>query len=212
MNAPATTMATAARAPRRPRRRPREWVVDTWLFLAATIFGLLVIGGRLESSTMPATWLFTADVIAGGLGCAGLWLRRRWPVGLALVLLAFSTFSEVVAGAVVVATLTVAIHRPPRTHDGHLRPEPAGRARLRGDPAGARDPGLAAVLDRRGRPERGRGLGPVHPLPAPARAVPARARRPGRDRAQLRAEQAQQRARDEIARRCTTSSATGCRC
>jgi hypothetical protein len=112
MNAPATTMATAARAPSRPRRRPRDWVVDTWLFLAATIFGLLVIGGRLDSSTMPATWLFTADVIAGGLGCAGLWLRRRWPVGLALVLLAFSTFSEVVAGAVVVATLTVAIHRP----------------------------------------------------------------------------------------------------
>jgi len=30
--------------------------------------------------------------------------------------------------------------------------------------------------------------------------------------AQLRAEQAQQRARDEIAGRCTTSSATACRC
>ncbi|HSK35819.1 MAG TPA: histidine kinase dimerization/phosphoacceptor domain-containing protein, partial [Actinomycetota bacterium] len=89
--------------------------MDVWLFLAATLFGLLVIGGRLESSTQPPTWLFTADVLAGLLGCAGLWLRRRWPVGLALVLVAFSTFSEVVSGALVVATLTVAIYRPPRT-------------------------------------------------------------------------------------------------
>jgi signal transduction histidine kinase len=113
MNPPAT--ATATTAARRPRRRPRDWVVDSLLFLAAVIFGLLVIGGLLESSTLPPGWLLTADVIAGALGCAGLWLRRRWPVGLALVLVAFSTFSEVVSGAVVVATLTVAIHRPPRT-------------------------------------------------------------------------------------------------
>jgi signal transduction histidine kinase len=109
MNASGTASAAA------PRRRPRDWVVDTLLFLFAVIFGLLVIGGRLESSTLPPSWLFTADVVAGALGCAGLWLRRRWPVGLALVLVAFSTFSEVVSGATVVATLTVAIHRPPRT-------------------------------------------------------------------------------------------------
>ena len=34
---------------------------------------------------------------------------------LALVLIALSTFSESVAGAMVVALFTVAIHRPPRT-------------------------------------------------------------------------------------------------
>jgi len=79
------------------------------------IFALLVIGGRLESSTPPPTWLFTADVIAGAVGCAGLWLRRRRPVGLALVLVVLSTFSETVSGALVVGMLTVAIHRPPRT-------------------------------------------------------------------------------------------------
>jgi signal transduction histidine kinase len=59
--------------------------------------------------------LFAVDVVAGGLGCGGLWLRRRWPVGLALVLVACSTFSETVAGAMVVGLFTVAIHRPPRT-------------------------------------------------------------------------------------------------
>ena len=56
----------------RVRRRPRDWVVDTLLFLAAVSFALLVIGGRLESATPPPGWLFTADVAAGAVGCAGL--------------------------------------------------------------------------------------------------------------------------------------------
>ena len=198
MSAPGTATATTA-APW-PRRRPRNWVMDTWLFLAATIFGLLVIGGRLESSAQPPTWLFTADVVAGLLGCAGLWLRRRWPVGLALVLVAFSTFSEVVSGALVVATLTVAIHRPPRTTAAVfglsllaalvfvvVRPEPG-------------IPGWLLLL-----------VGVAVQSAAVGWGLFIRFRRQLvlslRDRAeraeteaQLRAEQAQQRARDEIAR------------
>jgi hypothetical protein len=70
MNASAT--ATATLAARGVRRRPRDWVVDTLLFLAAVSFALLVIGGRLESATPPPGWLFTADVVAGAVGCAGL--------------------------------------------------------------------------------------------------------------------------------------------
>jgi signal transduction histidine kinase len=174
--------------------------MDTWLFLAAVLFGLLVIGGRLESSTQPPTWLFTADVLAGLLGCAGLWLRRRWPVGLALVLVAFSTFSEVVSGALVVATLTVAIYRPPRTTAAVfalsllaalvyvvVRPEPG-------------IPGWLLLL-----------VGVAVQSAAVGWGLFIRFRRQLvlslRDRAeraeteaQLRAEQAQQRARDEIAR------------
>ena|GEM_PF-4024070 len=46
--------------------------MDTLLFLAAVSFALLVIGGRLESATPPPGWLFTADVAAGAVGCAGL--------------------------------------------------------------------------------------------------------------------------------------------
>jgi hypothetical protein len=51
MNASATATAPATPAARGTRRRPRDWVVDTLLFLAAVVFALLVIGGRLESST-----------------------------------------------------------------------------------------------------------------------------------------------------------------
>jgi signal transduction histidine kinase len=99
-----------------PRRRLRDWVVDGGLFLLAVGFGVVTAGVRLDAGALPEpAWLFDLDQIAGALGCAGLWLRRRWPVGLALVLVALSTFSELVAGAMVVALFTVAIHRPPRT-------------------------------------------------------------------------------------------------
>lgn len=115
MDTSATALETeAARTP--PRRRPRDWVVDTLLFLLAVLLALLTIGGRLEESPpVEQDWLFWADVVAGAIGCLGLWLRRRWPVGLALVLIALSTFSESVAGAMVLGILTVAIYRPPRT-------------------------------------------------------------------------------------------------
>ena len=200
MNASATATATATPAARGTRRRPRDWVVDTLLFLAAVVFALLVIGGRLESSTPPPTWLFTADVIAGAVGCAGLWLRRRWPVGLALVLVVFSTFSETVSGALVVGMLTVAIHRPPRTTAAVfvlsvvaalmyvvLRPEPGIPAWL------LFMIGLAvqsAAL--------GWGLF-IHFRRQLVLSLRDRANR-AETEAQLRAEQAQQRARDEIAR------------
>ena len=112
MDASATGLEATAARRTPPRRRPRDWAVDTLLFLVAVVFALLTIGGRLEASTpVPPGWLLTADVVAGAVGCLGLWLRRRWPVGLALVLIALSTFSEFVAGAMVLGILTVAIHR-----------------------------------------------------------------------------------------------------
>ena len=200
MNAPATTTAAAARAARRPRRRPRDWVVDTLLFLAAVVFGLLVIGGRLGSSTMPAAWLFTADVAAGALGCAGLWLRRRWPVGLAVVLAVFSTFSEVVSGALVVATLTVAIHRPPRTTAAVF-----GLTMLTGliFVVVRPEPGIPAwLLFMIGLAVQSAAVGWglfIHFRRQLVLSLRDRATR-AETEAQLRAEQAQQRARDEIAR------------
>jgi signal transduction histidine kinase len=184
-----------------PRRRPRDWVVDSLLFLVAVVFALLVVGGWLESSTPPEPgWLFTLDVVAGAVGCAALWLRRRWPVGLALFLIALSTFSETVAGAMVAGLLTVAIHRPPRTTGWVfacslvapliyvvLRPEP-------GTP-----PVLLFLL---GVIVQGAAVGWglfIHFRRQLVLSLRDRAVR-AETEAQLRAEQAQQRARDEIAR------------
>jgi hypothetical protein len=94
------------------RRSRRDWAADTGLFLVAVVFWLLSVGGQLESSTPLPAWLFPADAVVGAIGCAAVWLRRRWPVGLALALIALSTFSESVGGAMVVTLFTVAVHRP----------------------------------------------------------------------------------------------------
>ena len=175
--------------------------MDTLLFLVAVVYGLLVVGGWLEASPEPEMgWLVTADLVAGALGCAGLWLRRRWPVGLALVLIALSAFSEVVAGAMVLALLTVAIHRPPRTTAAvfglsvlaalvyvFVRPEP-------GTPP--------ALLFAFGVAVQGAAVGWglfIHFRRQLILSLRDRAAR-AETEAQLRAEQAQQRARDEIAR------------
>jgi signal transduction histidine kinase len=193
MNASATLPAA--------RRGLRDWVVDSLLFLVAVGCWVLVVGGRLESSTpVEPEWLFAVDAVAGALGCAGLWLRRRWPVGLALVLIAASTFSESVAGAMVVGLFTVAIHRPPRTTGlvfacslvaplvyVVLRPEP-------GTP-----PVLLFLL---GVVVQGAAVGWglfIHFRRQLVLSLRDRAAR-AETEARLRAEQAQQRARDEIAR------------
>jgi signal transduction histidine kinase len=196
MDAAATAPAAAA-----PRRRPRDWVVDSLLFLIALVLALLVVGGRLESPTPPDPgWLFTLDVIAGAVGCAGLWLRRRWPVGLALMLIALSTFSESVGGAMVVGLLTVAIHRPPRTTAAVFALSLAAAliyAVLRPDPG---FPPLVVFLI--GVVIQGAAVGWglfIHFRRRLVESLRDRAAR-AETEAHLRAEQAQQRARDEIAR------------
>lgn len=99
-----------------PRRRLRDLLVDTTLFLAAAAFGVLTTASRLDVPPLPVpAWLFNLDQVIGVLGCAALWLRRRWPTGLALTLVALAAFSETVSGAMLVALFTLAVHRPPRT-------------------------------------------------------------------------------------------------
>ncbi|GAA4219329.1 histidine kinase [Streptosporangium album] len=98
-----------------PRRSPRDWAVDIALFLLAVAFGLLVSAERLQAPFLSPRWLFNLDQLAGALSCAALWLRRRRPVELAVVLVTLSAFFELVAGAMLAALFTVAVHRHPRT-------------------------------------------------------------------------------------------------
>jgi signal transduction histidine kinase len=198
MNGPASTSAS--------RRGPRDWIADACLFLLAVGYGLLMAALRSGDPTVPR-WLLTLDQVTAAAGCGALWLRRRWPVGLALTLVALSTFSELVAGAMVVALFTVAVHRPPRTTMAVfalsllaalvyvvLRPEPDV-------------PGFLLFL--LGVAIQGAAVGwglfirHRRQLVLSLRERAARAETEARlraEQAQLRAEQAQQRARDEIAR------------
>ncbi|MFD0659867.1 sensor histidine kinase [Thermocatellispora tengchongensis] len=52
------------------------------------------------------------EQVIGAVSCAGIWLRRRWPVGFALALVPVSWFSALVSGPTLVALFTVAVHRP----------------------------------------------------------------------------------------------------
>ncbi|MCK2220702.1 histidine kinase [Actinomadura sp. ATCC 31491] len=90
------------------RRSTRDWLVDIAVFLLACGVTLVTLD---ELRGVPAP-LLLAEQVLGALACASVWLRRRWPVGLALVLTALSTFLELVGGASLVALFTVAVHRP----------------------------------------------------------------------------------------------------
>ncbi|NUP79795.1 MAG: sensor histidine kinase [Nonomuraea sp.] len=93
---------------RRVRRSTRDWIVDTAMFLLAcglTLFSLQEIRNEPEP-------LLLVEQVVGALACAAVWLRRRWPVALALVTGLLSSYLELVGGPSVVALFTVAVHRP----------------------------------------------------------------------------------------------------
>lgn len=102
----------ARREPPGPRT-PREWAADLAAFAFAALFALLTADEVVIDPGTSGTALFW-DQTAGGLACATVFLRRRWPVPLALALLVAGKFSHFVTGACLVALFTVAAHRPPR--------------------------------------------------------------------------------------------------
>lgn len=93
----------------RPRRTVRDWIVDTSLFLLAALVGLIAADAGAEYSSEPVI-LF--DQIAGAAACCALWLRRRWPVGLAVGLSLLSVVAPVAGGAVLASLFSVAVRRP----------------------------------------------------------------------------------------------------
>lgn len=97
----------------RPRRTVRDWVVDTCAFLAAALIGVLAADTMNQASDYPET-LQAIDQLVGALACCAVWLRRRWPVGLASALVVVTVVAPVAAGALLVALFSLAVHRPLR--------------------------------------------------------------------------------------------------
>ncbi|MFB7707846.1 histidine kinase [Streptomyces sp. NPDC056105] len=97
--------------PGRRRRTLRDWVVDFTCFGVAVGIGLL---GAHSVANDPNTseGLADLDQWLGALACASVWLRRRWPMGLAVALSAVSMVSNSAGGATLVAIFTLAVHRP----------------------------------------------------------------------------------------------------
>jgi signal transduction histidine kinase len=95
----------------RPRPSARDRVADVACTGFAVLLGGLFILGSL-SETPPQPVHLVWELVVGGSACiALLLLRRRWPVGLALVLVVASPLSALCLGAALMAVFTVAIRR-----------------------------------------------------------------------------------------------------
>ncbi len=95
----------------RPRRTARDWIVDFTCFLLAVVIGLLA-ADTLQDEPDLSPAMEVADQVVGALACAAVWLRRRWPVGLAVAMLPVSLVSATAGGAVLASLFTLAVHRP----------------------------------------------------------------------------------------------------
>ena len=93
-------------------RSRRDWVVDSALFVAAVAGGFLSMDAFRDSVVEPYSMRALAfDYTVGAVCCLALWLRRRWPVGLALAMLVPAALTISGAIAYLVAVFTVGVHR-----------------------------------------------------------------------------------------------------
>lgn len=101
----------AGPAGRRPRRTARDWFVDFSCFVLAVLLGAAA-ANTMRQDPNVSHGLAVADQLIGGLACGAVWLRRRWPMGLAIAMIPVSFVSDTAGGAAMVALFTAAVHRP----------------------------------------------------------------------------------------------------
>lgn len=94
-------------------RNRRDWFVDIAFFLFAVAFSVVTADSvHLDESMSGGEQI--ADQVAGGLACALVFLRRRWPVQLTVVLMLAGTYFHHLTGSTLVVLFTVAVHRQRR--------------------------------------------------------------------------------------------------
>ncbi|MER5928803.1 histidine kinase [Streptomyces sp. NPDC002054] len=92
-------------------RTRRDWAADLGLFVFACCFAALTTQAVPVPADLSPAWR-AADLLAGALGCLSVFLRRRWPVQLAVVLLLGGAWAHYLTGPALVAVFTVAATRP----------------------------------------------------------------------------------------------------
>ncbi|WFE30443.1 histidine kinase [Solwaraspora sp. WMMD791] len=100
------------------RRSTRDWIVDGVAFgLAAAYLVWAAWDLRQPQPTMtaagpPPDWLYRVDLALGLVCCAAIWVRRRWPLTLAVLAAPVGLLSVTGGIALLVLLFTVAVHRP----------------------------------------------------------------------------------------------------
>ncbi|MEU8104091.1 histidine kinase [Nonomuraea muscovyensis] len=82
---------------------------DALFFAVAILFTLFTFIDGIERDVARVP--LALDTGLGLLSCAALWLRRRWPVAVAVVTGLFGVFSQSASGVALLALFTVAVHR-----------------------------------------------------------------------------------------------------
>ncbi|MEU7970941.1 histidine kinase [Micromonospora sp. NPDC049089] len=113
---PGELVVPAERVRERPRRTTRDWVVDGLAFLLGLLWVLFVTFDALSPNpeaaiALPHDWMVGVDTVLGLVCCGLLWVRRRWPLGLALATLPLNLFSMAAAIPLLIIYFTVVVHR-----------------------------------------------------------------------------------------------------
>ncbi|MEU5907784.1 histidine kinase [Micromonospora sp. NPDC047467] len=100
----------------RPRRTTRDWVVDSLAFLLGLVWVLYATGDALSPDpqtavALPHDWMVGVDALVGLVCCGLLWLRRRWPLGLAVATLPLNLFSMAASIPLLIFYFTLVVHR-----------------------------------------------------------------------------------------------------
>lgn len=95
----------------RRRRTARDWFVDAILFLAAVLAGMWQVDQPEARGDIDTDQRMLIDLVIGGAMCVLLWWRRRIPLVLVWLMIP-AQVAWSATGAVFVAVLTVAVHRP----------------------------------------------------------------------------------------------------
>jgi signal transduction histidine kinase len=88
------------------KRSARDWVVDVVLFGVAVVIGVLGVASITADRSDVGVVI---DVVVGTAVCATLWVRRRYPVEVAVVAVLAAAFFAMAGGAALVAIFNAAI-------------------------------------------------------------------------------------------------------
>ncbi len=99
------------RGEERIRRSARDWAVDVACFLVSIGAGALMVWITGRTPNGPHHPPRVPDITLGAVGCLALWVRRRWPVQLALGAAIAGLCSVSLLGVAYVTVFTVAVHR-----------------------------------------------------------------------------------------------------
>jgi signal transduction histidine kinase len=91
------------------RRAPRDWAVDLAMFALAVGFGLYVL---ISTWDQHPGWVAALDIGLGAVACSALWVRRRWPVAVGVLVVTLSAVSGLANGATLPALFNAAIRAP----------------------------------------------------------------------------------------------------